>query len=185
MPIDRPSTRGYVLLPLVGTSPPPRGAGPRKALHNGGRAKRSPLPAAVEATTRMTYRQSDHAAPRQRVTPLSPKRLCVSGRAENESTSSRRADSAADGLRMSGRASSTPRGLPGLRRATARGEAAVSPEHCLSSASSPPMGAISTSQRRPKRLGGRFLKGRRTALSSGTSANVARRRSPRARCSSP
>jgi hypothetical protein len=119
MPIDRPSTRGYVLLPLVGTSPPPRGAGPRKALHNGGRAKRSPLPAAVEATTRMTYRQSASWRRRRRSAGSSPKRLCVSGRAENESTSSRRADSAADGLMMSGRACSTRRGLPGLRRATA------------------------------------------------------------------
>ena len=45
-----------------GTSPPPRGAGPRKALHTGGQAKRSPLPAAVEATTRMTYRQRSRAA---------------------------------------------------------------------------------------------------------------------------
>ena len=58
MPIDRPSNRGYVLLPLVGTSPPPTGADPRKALHTGGQAKQSPLPAAVEATTRMTYRPS-------------------------------------------------------------------------------------------------------------------------------
>jgi hypothetical protein len=73
MPIDRPSTRGYVLLPLRGTSPPPRGAGPRKVLHNEGRAKRSPLPAAVEATTRMTYRQRNSEPPATGVIETSPK----------------------------------------------------------------------------------------------------------------
>ena len=56
--IDRPSQRGYVLSPLVGTSPPPgRGwssSGPPKR----GRQKLALFRAAVEAPTRMTYKRS-------------------------------------------------------------------------------------------------------------------------------
>ena len=57
-----------------GTSPPPRGADPRKALHNGGQALQSPLPAAVEATTSMTYRHcSDAVAGRRAIAFTQPK----------------------------------------------------------------------------------------------------------------
>ena len=41
MPIDRPSSWGYVLLPLAGTSPPPRGANPLMALRQGGRQSKA------------------------------------------------------------------------------------------------------------------------------------------------
>ena len=66
--------RGYVLLPLRGTSPPPGGAGLLPALARA--SSLGPLPAAVEATTRMTYEQSHaHTAPaplweRTRAPPL-------------------------------------------------------------------------------------------------------------------
>jgi len=60
--IQWPPTGRFSWPPSCGTSPPPRGANPRKALHTGGQAKQSPLPAAVEATTRMTYRQGSRAA---------------------------------------------------------------------------------------------------------------------------
>ena len=60
MPIDRPSNRGYVLLPLA--APHHRREG---LIHERpstrGQAKQSPLPAAVEATTRMTYRHTHSA----------------------------------------------------------------------------------------------------------------------------
>jgi hypothetical protein len=56
VPIDRPST-GLRPVAACGTSPPPRGAGPILALHTGA-GGHSPLPAAVEAYTRMAYGRS-------------------------------------------------------------------------------------------------------------------------------
>jgi hypothetical protein len=58
MPIDRPSTRGYVLLPLAAPHHRRQGLVHERRSTQEGHAKRSPLPAAVDTTTRMTYRQS-------------------------------------------------------------------------------------------------------------------------------
>ena len=64
MPIDRPSTRGYVLLPLAAPHHRREGlvfCGPSDK----GKQYTGPPPAAVEATTRMTYEQSRRARPAQ------------------------------------------------------------------------------------------------------------------------
>src|SRR4029077_16948061 len=63
--IDKALNRGYVLLPLRGTSPPPGRAGLHQALD--GASSLGPLPAAVEAPPRMTYEQSVRLT-----TPASP-----------------------------------------------------------------------------------------------------------------
>ena len=54
--IDKALNRGYVLLPLRGTSPPPGRAGLHQALDRA--SSLGPLPAAIEALPRMTYEQS-------------------------------------------------------------------------------------------------------------------------------
>ena len=54
--IDKALNRGYVLLPLRGTSPPPGGAGLLEALARA--SSLGPLPTAVEAGTIMAYEQS-------------------------------------------------------------------------------------------------------------------------------
>ena len=57
--IDKALNRGYVLLPLRGTSPPPGRAGLHQALHRA--CSLGPLPTAVEALPG-TYEQSGVAA---------------------------------------------------------------------------------------------------------------------------
>ena len=65
MPIDRPSTRGYVLLPLAAPHHRREGLVHERPSTRGGQALRSPLPAAVEALTR-TYRRCGDAVTRRR-----------------------------------------------------------------------------------------------------------------------
>src|ERR1022692_5067632 len=72
MPIDRPSKWGYVLLPLAAPHRPPRGAGPLRALHTGGRQQLSPPPAAVEATTSLGWPIGIAATRGRRGRPLVP-----------------------------------------------------------------------------------------------------------------
>jgi hypothetical protein len=52
-PIDKALNRGYVLLPLVGTSPPPGDASPLWALYTGHGLLA--LPGGGRGNTRMTY----------------------------------------------------------------------------------------------------------------------------------
>ena len=59
--MDKALNRGYVLLPLAAPHRPPGRAGLHQALDRA--SSLGPLPAAVEATPRMTHEQSSHHTP--------------------------------------------------------------------------------------------------------------------------
>src|SRR5450755_4486520 len=92
MPIDRPSKWGYVLLPLAAPHRPPRGAGPLRALHTGGRQQLSPLPAAVEATTSLGCPIGNSVGRRVRILRRDLDRLLADAEASATSASQRGAD---------------------------------------------------------------------------------------------